>query len=147
VSYEFSAKGMLSMDHLQYKRVWPGLGVLMLSVVFALSINMIPSVLEVNVVQGKVTHAFAYAMLIAWFAQIFRHDLTRLLLVIGLALFGLGMEFTQGFVSTRQFDYKDMFANTLGIVCFWALAYTRWGNMFVEAEQAYRRLRIGSIRI
>jgi VanZ family protein len=116
--------------------------------VFAMSINTVPPLFKLIMMQDKVAHAFAYATLMAWFAQIFRHDLTRLLLVIGLAMFGLGMELAQGMVPERQFDYKDMAANTMGIVCSWALAYTWVGNMFVKAEKMYARLRILSpIRI
>ncbi|MFT5897011.1 MAG: glycopeptide antibiotics resistance protein [bacterium] len=137
---------MLSLDHLQYKRVWLALGTLTLSVVFALSINTIPPRPKTILVQDKA--AVAYAVLVAWFAQIFQHDLARLFLVSGLVLFGLGIEFAQGLVPARQFDYKDAVANTSGIVCSWGLAYTWVRNMFVKAEQLCRRLRVsGPIRV
>ena len=143
MNYEFNAKDMLSMDHLQYKRIWLALGVFMLAVVFAVSINTMPPLFKAIMVQDKVAHAVAYATLMAWFAQIFRHDVTRLLFVIGLMLFGLGMEYIQGLVPSRQFSYGDMAANTMGIVGSWALAYTWVGNMFVKVEEAYARLRLG----
>lgn len=136
------------MRHLKFKRIWLGLGALMLALVFSLSVNTIPAVFELFMVQDKVAHAVAYAALMAWFSQIFRHDLTRLVLVVCLALFGLGIEFVQGMVPARHFDYNDMLANTAGIICAWALAYTWVGNMFVKAEQAYCRLRlVGPVRI
>jgi len=142
MSHDFNAKGMLSTDHLQYKRVWLGLGFLMLSLVIIVSINSIPAALKTIMMQDKIAHAFAYASLMAWFAQIFRHDLTRIFLVVGLVLFGLGMELAQSLVPHRGFDYKDLVANTSGIVCSWALAYTWVGNMFVKAEEFYCRLRV-----
>ena len=145
MSEEISLKSMFSMDHLQYKRVWLALGFFMLSLVLALSINSeLPPLLKLIMMQDKVAHALAYASLMAWFAQIFRHDLTRLVLVIALTLFGLGMELVQSLVPSRQFDHDDMLANTLGIMCSWALAYTWVGNMFVKAEEAYSRFRVVS---
>jgi len=142
MSFEYTSNGMFSTNHLLFKRVWLALGVLMLCLVLILSVNSLPSVFETIMMRDKVAHAFAYASLMAWFAQIFRHDLTRLLLVVGLSLFGFGMEVVQGMVPTRQFDYRDMIANISGIICSWALAYTWVGNMFVKAEQMYCRLRV-----
>ena len=145
---EFSPSHMLSMDHLQYKRTWLALGVFMLAVVLAVSVNTMPPLFQAIMVQDKIAHAVAYATLMAWFSQIFRHDVTRLLFVIGLTLFGLGMELIQGMVPSRQFSYEDMVANTMGITCSWALAYTWVGNMFVKVEEAYSRFRpVGLVRI
>jgi len=133
---------LLSMDHLQYKRVWIALGVLLLSLVFAFSMNTMPSVLEAIMMHDKLVHAFAYAALMMWFSQIFQHNVTRMLLVIGLLLFGIGMELAQGQVPGRTLDYADMVANTLGITCSWALSYTWVGNIFAKAEEFYARMRL-----
>lgn len=141
MSLESSPERMLSMEHLQYKRAWLAMGGLMLSIVFAVSINTLPSILVAIMMHDKIAHALAYAMLMVWFSQIFRHDVTRMLLVIGLTLFGLGMEFIQGFVPGRQLDYADMVANTVGITCSWAFSYTWVGNIFVKVEETYCRLR------
>lgn len=142
MSFESSTESMLCMDHLQYKRVWLALGVLMLSVVFAVSINTLPSILVAIMMHDKIAHTLAYAMLMVWFSQIFRHEVTRMLIVIGLSLFGLGMELIQGLVPGRQLDFADMVANTIGITCAWALAHTWVGNVFVMAEQVYVRRRV-----
>jgi VanZ family protein len=130
------------MDHLQYKRVWLALGGLMLAVVFAVSVNTLPTILVAIMMHDKIAHALAYACLMVWFSQIFRHEVTRMLLVIGLSLFGLGMEFIQGLVPGRQLDYQDMVANTVGITCSWALAHTWVGNVFVTIEKMYMRRRV-----
>ena len=142
MSLESNPDRLLSMDHLQYKRVWIAMGVLMLLLVFAMSINTLPSLLAAIMMHDKIAHALAYATLMVWFSQIFRHDVTRMLLVIGLTLFGLGMELIQGLLPGRQLDYADMVANTVGITCSWAFSYTWVGNIFVKIEQIYCRVRV-----
>lgn len=73
----------------------------------------------------------------AWFAQVYRHDLTRLLLAIGLIIMGIVIEFAQGTTTYRQFDLLDMVANTSGVVLAWALAYTRVGNFLLLVESTF----------
>lgn len=140
MKFDFGTKGMLSMQHLIYKRVWIALGCLMLSTVVYASLNSVPHAFRTIMLQDKLAHSVAYASLMVWFAQIFRHDLTRLLLVIGLTGFGLVMEYLQGMVPSRQFDYMDMLANTAGVVLAWGLTYTWFGDLVVKAEQLYDRL-------
>jgi len=76
-----------------------------------------------------------------WFSQLFRHDLTRLLLAFGFTALGIGMEFLQGMVPHRQFDGVDMLANTSGVLLAWALAYTCVGNALPAIERPLIRLR------
>ena len=140
MKFDFGTKGMLSMQHLTYKRVWIALGCLMLATVVYASLNSVPHVFRAIMLQDKLAHSAAYASLMVWFAQIFRHDLTRLLLVIGLTVFGLAMEYLQGMVPSRQFDYLDMLANTAGVILAWGLTYTWFGDLVVKAEQLYDRL-------
>jgi len=137
----FSTNQMLSMDHLAYKKVWLGMGVLVVVAVVTLSIFTVPRFLVIMMKQDKLMHTLAYFCLMAWFAQIFRHWFTRLILAIGLMCFGLGMECVQAVLPTRQFDVIDMLANCSGVVMAWALAYTWVGNMFVRAEEFYIQYR------
>lgn len=130
------------MDHLQYKRAWLAAGALMLSVVFLMSISSKPAMFEAIMKADKLAHALGYAVLMALFAQMFRHVLTRLLLVLALFLFGLVMELVQSGIPERHFDYMDLAANTAGIVCSWALVHTCPGNMFVKVETLCSRLRL-----
>jgi VanZ family protein len=74
-------------------------------------------------------HAVAYGLLMGWFAQIFKHDLARLLFVAAFIALGVAMEYAQGLVPSRQFDFLDMIANASGVVLAWALAYTWIGGI------------------
>jgi len=145
MKFELSTHGMLSMHHLMYKKFWLCSGVLIVLAILTLSTITLPSIFHDLMQQDKLIHTAAYAGLMAWFAQIFRHDLTRFLIVIGLAGFGFSMEFVQGLLPYRRFDYMDMVANLAGIAVSWALAYTWVGNMFVRAEKLYVKLRASTV--
>ncbi len=119
----------MSIQHLRFKRLWIAVGILMVLLVAVASIISIPTPVKVLMLQDKVMHTLAYASLMGWFSQIYRHDLTRLIIVVGLVSMGIGIEFVQGMVPSRQFEILDMIANTSGVVLAWALAYTWVGNV------------------
>jgi VanZ family protein len=119
--------------------LWIGVGVFLLFAVAVSSVIDIPPPLKAIMMKDKVVHSLAYASLMGWFSQIYRHDLTRLLLAIGLVSMGVGMEFIQGFTATRQFDVLDMVANTSGVTLAWALAYTWFGGILARLEGLFCR--------
>ena len=90
-------------------------------------------------VHDKVLHLGAYAALMSWFAQIFRHERTRLMLALGFIALGVAMELLQGLVPSRQSDLLDIVANTSGIVLAWALSYTRLGETLPAIERFFGR--------
>lgn len=145
MSFDFSPKGMMTIEHLRFRRLWLGLGLLLVALVTLGSVISVPPTVMVFMLQDKVLHTLAYACLMAWFAQIYRHDLTRLVLAIVLTGMGIAIEFIQGMVPHRQFDLLDMIANTSGVLLAWALAYTWVGNVLCWCEGLYCRkvLRIG----
>lgn len=139
MSFDFTPKGLMSIKHLRFRRLWLGIGALMVLTVAVASVITIPAPVKSFLLQDKALHTIAYACLMGWFAQIYRHDLTRLILVAGLSLMGIGIEFIQGTVPARQFDVLDMVANTSGVTLAWALAYTRIGNLLPWAEGLFCR--------
>ncbi len=86
-------------------------------------------------------HVVAYAGLMGWFAQIYRHDLARLLLVVGFVAFGVFIEYLQGMTPSRHFDVYDMVANSCGIILAWALSYTILGTILERFESLFFRKR------
>lgn len=125
---------MMSIAHLRYKTLWVGIGILMLVTVAVASVISLPAPVKSVMLHDKVLHTVAYAGLMGWFAQIYRHDLTRLLLAVALMMMGVVIEFIQGTVPQRQFDVLDMVANTSGVLLAWALAYTWVGNVLEKVE-------------
>lgn len=139
MKFNFSTKGMMAVRHLRFRRLWISVGVLLLLAVTISSIIAIPAPLKAVMLQDKVAHTLAYASLMGWFSQIYRHDLTRLILALGLVAMGVGIEFIQGMTATRQFDVMDMVANTSGVVLAWALAYTWVGGILAWLEGLFCR--------
>ncbi len=137
--FNFKAHGLFTASHLRYRRLWFAVGVLLVLVVLALSIMSLPSPVGGLMAQDKLLHVIAYAGLMGWFSQIFRHDLTRLILVFSLIFMGIGVEFIQGSTTYRQFDVLDMIANTSGVILAWALAYTWVGNVLPWFENSVSR--------
>ncbi|NND89771.1 MAG: VanZ family protein [Granulosicoccus sp.] len=139
MSFDFTSRGLMDIRHLRFQRVWLCIGILLLLLVLVGSVIPIPAPVRSIMLHDKVAHTLAYAGLMGWFAQIFRHDLTRLILVVGLVMMGVGIEFLQGMTGSRQFDVLDMVANTSGVVLAWGLAYTWVGNTLVWVEGVFCR--------
>jgi Na+-translocating ferredoxin:NAD+ oxidoreductase RnfD subunit len=85
--------------------------------------------------QDKLMHMLSYGLLMGWFAQIYRHFMARLFLVVALVVMGVGVEYLQGMVAHRQFDTMDMLANGSGVLLAWLLSYTWLGRIFAGFER------------
>lgn len=134
MKFDFRAERPLAIDPLRWGYLWIGAGLLLVGLVVFLSLIAVPQAVTPFVLHDKVMHLCAYAAMMGWFAQIFRHDLTRLLLAIGFAALGIGVEVLQALVPARQYEVVDMLANTSGVLLAWALSYTRFGNLLAGFE-------------
>jgi len=135
--FDFSPDNLFRVRHLHFKRLWLAVGLFLVSGVTLASVISIPKEISSLVFNDKLTHVAVYACLMGWFAQIFRHDLTRLIFVVLLSALGVGIEFIQAATPTRQFEVLDMVANTSGVVLAWALAYTWVGTVLWRFESFF----------
>jgi len=135
VKFDFSPIGLLQISHLRFKWLWLTIGFSLVAVIFVGSIISIPAEIKQFVLQDKVMHVSAYACLMGWFTQIYRHDLTRLILVIAFIAMGILIEVLQSMTPTRQFETLDMVANASGVLLAWALAYTWFGGLLAGFEK------------
>lgn len=143
MSFDFSPNNLFRVRHLRFKRLWLAVGLFLISGVTLASVTSVPDQVQTLLLNDKLVHVAVYACLMGWFAQIFRHDLTRLIFVVMLSAMGVGIEFLQAATPTRQFEVLDMIANTSGVVLAWALAYTwvgtilwRFESLFVKGTEA-----------
>lgn len=120
-------------------RLWFGMGCALVIAVVVLSVIDLSGPVEQVMLHDKVAHLITYACLMGWFVQIFRHHLTRLVLLLGFIALGIGVEFVQVMVPSRQFEVLDMIANSLGALLAWALAYTRIGQILPAIERLWIR--------
>jgi len=139
MNLDFTPRDLLATRHLRFTRTWLLVGVLLVCIVMLLSVISVPIPVKAIMLQDKIMHMCVYACLMGWFAQIFRHDLTRLLFVALFVCMGIAMEFIQGMVPAREFEVLDMVANTSGVLLAWALAYTWVGDLLVQIESRLSR--------
>ena len=89
-------------------------------------LSLTPSLPEVDLgveESDKLEHIFAYAPLMFWFCLLYARNGTRLAYAALWIAMGVALEFAQGETGYRNFEVFDMFANTLGVLIGWALAF------------------------
>lgn len=101
-----------------HRPLWLGVGwALVLAVVF---LSLVPQQdLPPLGYDDKLGHLIAYAVLMAWFAQLHRH---RGRLALSLLAMGAGLEGLQGLTGYRDMTAADVLANGAGVAFGWASA-------------------------
>ncbi len=130
-----TSAGTIAAQKLRFAPLWFVIGIALIAAICFMSVISVPAEVKKFLLNDKLLHVGVYGCLMGWFAQIFRHDLTRLLLAAAFVLMGVGMEYVQSMVPSRQFEVLDMIANTCGIVLAWALAYTWMGGILGWIEK------------
>lgn len=106
---------------LHYQPLWLVLGVGLVLMVVYLSLAGSPPGIAAFDGADKLGHAIAYAVLMGWFGQIYRIRLQLILIAIAFAFMGVVMEYLQGMIGNRIFEYADMAANAAGVLVGWWL--------------------------
>lgn len=134
---DMEADRKTAASELAFRRFWQGLGWFGVGVVTVLT--LMPSPPEVPEVLGwdKGQHLIAYAGLMWWFRQSFA---PRALWIVFLIALGVSLECIQGLTGYRLFEYGDMVANSLGVVCGVGLAATPLGRMVPWLDRRIRTL-------
>ena len=125
---------MLAVRH---PRLWLVMGWML--VAGCLYVSLMPArSLPHTGVSDKVEHAAVYAVLSLWFAGLYPRS-RYIVIGIGLFIMGVGVEFAQGAMHLgRQSDYRDVIANTVGIVCGLVLAALWLGGWVVRIDGGTR---------
>jgi VanZ family protein len=90
-------------------------------VVLTLALSLGPPAFDTGLHQGdKLTHLAGYAILMFWWAQLVTRQRWRLAGAV--ILFGVAVEFLQGFTPTREPDVLDALANSAGVLLGWLAA-------------------------
>ncbi|MFQ5716897.1 MAG: VanZ family protein [Nitrospinales bacterium] len=93
-----------------------------LFVVAAVYLSLTPSPPSVGLTRsGFFLHFSGYALLMGWFATLYR---PRFHLQLGMRFVAMGvcLELLQGMTGFRTFEYSDLFANGVGVLLGWSLA-------------------------
>jgi VanZ family protein len=100
-------------------RLWWACG--WLGVVITLVISLMPPPFKEGVEHGdKIAHLAGYAVLMFWWSQLILQKRWRLAMAV--VLFGIVIEWLQGFTPNRQTDALDVLANSSGMLLGWFAA-------------------------
>lgn len=101
---------------LKLRFLWLAIGYCLIALVVYLSLTSSPVDTGLNFpYEDKVSHAFAYFVLMSWFAQIYHHPLQRNLIALSLVMMGVLLEYLQSFDPHRMTEFADMVANATGV--------------------------------
>ena len=124
---------------LKLSLLWLSLGCALVALVIYLSLTSNPVDTGLSFpYEDKVFHAFAYFVLMSWFAQIYHTSLQRNLIAVMLVILGVTLEYLQSFDPNRYYEYADMLANTAGVVLGYLVTLTGVKNVLIRFERVIR---------
>lgn len=121
------------------RRVWLVFGWLWIAVVMYLSLIPNPPEPMRFPNADKLEHAFAYALLMLWFAQVYVRRTRRLFTAVLLVAMGIVVEFLQDMSGYRTFEFADIVADLTGVLLGWVWARTGLGHIGHELEKRFIR--------
>jgi VanZ family protein len=126
------------LTNILLRRLWVAIG--WFGVVLLIFLSLIPQPPEIPIDQGdKFGHAFAYAMLMYWWAQLLPAASQRVRVATALLALGIAIEYVQGWTGWRSFDYYDMLADAIGIAFGWLAAAPRPPDLLALLSARARR--------
>ncbi len=130
------------MRSLRLIKLWLLLGWLVVAAVIYLSLTPNPLTLSLRY-SDKFGHFFAYALLMAWFVQLYANRWLLLLHALIFSATGVVLEYLQSYYG-RYFEYADMAANIGGVLCGLCLMLTPWRSLLERWEHRLLPLRRGA---
>lgn len=121
-----------------YTLKWPALwlAIAWSLVVAIVYLSLAPIAVALPVDGGdKYAHIAAYAALMLWFMQIYGSSRSRIVIAVGLAAMGIGLEFLQGYTGYRTFEWADMVASVAGVAIGWLIGPPRTPNILLRVEK------------
>ena len=92
-----------------------------LGVLMTLVVSLMPTPFNPGIANGdKIVHLAGYGVLMFWWAQLILQRRWRLAFAV--VLFGIAIEWLQGFTPNRQTDALDVLANSSGMLLGWLAA-------------------------
>jgi VanZ family protein len=127
---------------LNYRRVWVSIAWLLLILIIYLSLTPQPPEPVKFDNADKYEHAFAYATVSFWLCLIYRNTGARVLIIAGLILLGVFLEYAQGWTGYRTFDVQDMLADGVGVLAGWLLVLTPLGRLLIYIDNKFVKLEL-----
>ena len=122
---------------LQFRKIWLALGWVWIAVIIYLSLRPEP-IGDDGPWTDKLHHIAAYLVLMLWFAQLFRPFAKKLWIALGFVAMGIAIEFAQEQTGYRHFEFIDMVAGGIGVLCGLLLSLTPLGHGLRLVERMLR---------
>lgn len=119
---------------LKYRKLWLIIGWGLVLAIWYLSLTPKPPEVGIKF-WDKLSHFVAYAVLMGWFGQLYLEKYQRLFWVAFFVSMGIGIEIFQGMGEYRLFEYRDMLANTLGVITAIVILYFKGDGILFWFEQ------------
>ncbi len=120
---------------------WWLMGWAWVSLIWYLSLTATPLEVDLGLAfSDKVGHFIAYGWLMFWFGNLYRGLRVRLFYAGLFILMGIGLEVLQGMGQVRQFEYYDMFANSIGVIIGFVLVLTPLAKGLVWTEGFFKSI-------
>lgn len=121
--------------------LWLALGWLLIAVIVALTLMPPPDRVQRFEYEDKIGHLIAYGLLMLWFAQLFIERQARFWYGLAFVALGIVLEFCQGALGYRSFEYADMVANGFGVIAGALLAATGRCNFLFPLDRTLVAVR------
>jgi hypothetical protein len=130
---------MNNSNQLRHHKIWLALGWVWIAVIIYLSLRPEP-IGDDGPWTDKLHHVFAYLMLMLWFGQLFQSLTKKTYIALGLIVMGIAIEFAQEQTGYRHFEFFDMVAGGIGVLCGLLLSLTPLGRglRLMERVLGYR---------
>ena len=120
---------------LKLRFLWLTIGYALVVLVVYLSLTSNPVDMGLSFpYEDKAYHAFAYFILMAWFAQIYHDKFQRNMIALIFVFMGVLLEYIQSFDPNRTAEFGDMIANATGVAIGFYLALTNVKNTLLKIE-------------
>jgi len=129
---------------LKWRFLWLAIGYALIALVFYLSLTSNPVKIGMSFpYEDKVYHAFAYFVLMFWFAQIYHNKFQRNMIAMVLVCMGIMLEYLQSFNASRFSEPGDFIANATGVALGFSLTLTSAKNWLVKIEALITNANVG----
>ena len=115
---------VLPANHLRLQALWALMGCSLVVALIFFSLVKNPAAVAVFKGSDKAYHFMAYGVTMLWFGLVFGSGWVRFAIASALLVLGISLEYLQGMVGYRAFEYADMAANSAGICCAFLISKT-----------------------
>lgn len=122
------------MKELKLKKIWLAIGLVAVGAIWYLSLmHSPPEIINEVPMEDKGSHFFGYLAVSFWFFQIYEPHYFKFV-TLSFIVMGVLIEFIQGSLGYRSFEYFDMVANSIGVVAAWIIASFLTHQLLIKLE-------------